>query len=1228
MRNIRERQIDWALKISGVLLICSFIALPYANAEEQKTVATDKNLEEQREILMMDNDKVFLGERKPGMTIEIEEVNLPVPVPKVNNNFPIPEAKIEGACFYKNNRPAYLIGAESALNQHPFLYKTLGFDIIQFTADYLNSTLIEKKEGNTVKLIWRYPKTIELFTKETVENGFLAYVQLVEEQRKYFSYPHLNDNFKDLFVTYGHFYLFRHDNPDAWKIRENAKKMVMSASSKYPVFAYELFNEVNFTDYGPKTLERFHQQMSLKYTAIDNANKVWGTNFKNFQEVQPPMKGGGGDSSFRVLGKTVSRMLWLDWLKFSEDNSADSFRKTYELIKKYDPEAYLTIQTHCQYFYDHGAHGVNPLLKSRAEDFYGDESGLTYFSQLEGYEDTGKINKMLQTLLWLDYLSGINPGKPQVSEETPLGGSYMDIKKLPHVADLHNSEWKFFSDNKEEGLSLGYHKPEYDDSAWGKIKVPDMWANQGHEKTRFAWYRYHFRIPKEFADRQIYLNGQELADSALIYLNGQEIFKTKSYGEQFGIDITKYLKPGENVLSISIKNDYFQANRYWGGIRGGISMGLVGGGERIPMNYGQMRSFFWERALHGEAGVFPSYFYTPEGSRHSVFDPQKINFSALKGIPQAKSEINSVGDLFLTKKPRTNAAIALVYPLEYMRYHIHKDATEMMSGPVIGDLSKWYGGLLFSGVPLAVVSNEHLAEKDFSGYRAVFMRGNDRIPEKLVAKIHKYVSGGGILVVDDTSLLKEDEFDKPLLFDELLGCRRTVSLKDTGNIDLSAFNMSNVSSVAKKRDASSGTVLELNGGKAMAFDDKKNLAVVLNSVGKGKVYVIGCELADDTVGKLLQTILQREGISPAIQLTGAKGLAYVEKHFIGEKGRYLLYFHNWGSGPNKAHVKLSGELMPGNYNISNLETGVIIAKNMPTLELQNKGFDVELQSQTPLALIVEEKNLVPVKISGLSDEQRKWLDYIDRPSPKNIPVGKRVLMDSAHLNQYSRIHLLPAAKLLEDNGYEVNVALGGLTGKAIKTYTDHIGLENLSDYGIFFLGGMRNIEVAEADKISAWVKDGGSVFICGNWYRGPHGWLNNSSLTTKLYSKFGAAIENTSFTDAASNFDDEPCYPVFLNIAESEITKTIGRIYTQGMAVLNLKDPEWQPLVKGNKTSNYPDKPAMAIRNFGKGKIVLCGDPAWLKPELMEKGDNRKLFMNLMNWLSGEDRGKNGSSAP
>ena len=253
----------------------------------------------------------------------------------------------------------------------------------------------------------------------------------------------------------------------------------------------------------------------------------------------------------------------------------------------------------------------------------------------------------------------------------------------------------------------------------------------------------------------------------------------------------------------------------------------------------------------------------------------------------------------------------------------------------------------------------------------------------------------------------------------------------------------------------------------------------------------------------------------------------------------------------------------------------------------------------------------------MSDEQRVWLDYIGRPSPKNVPTKKRVLIDSAHLNQYTRVHLLTAAKALEDQGYEVNVALGGMTKETIKTYTDHVQFEALDEYGVLFMGGTRSaIEKIEAEKIKKWVEEGGSLFACGNWYRGPHGWLNNYWPSQKLYSLFGARVENLAFTDDKECLGGVAHYPVFRNIASDVRTQGVESFCAQGMALLSLKDPAWKPLAMGNDSSSHPGRAGLAVREFGKGKVVLCGDAAWIKPTMIDKGDNRRLFMNLMRWLS------------
>ncbi len=1209
-RNIRSAHIRRFAMVLGIMLL-----RPLYGADS----ALERQREEERRILLVARDKVFAGTRKKGMTLVVDEVKLPVSMPATGKVFSIPKVEVRGGGMYKNGQPAYLLGAEAGMNIHPFLYKVLGMDWVQIGGPlYLNNTLrIEWKDPKTAHVFWRVPREADLAMRELAQHGLIIYAQPIMDQPKI--YKILYENFGDLFVTHGHYYNFRHDNPDAWRIAENFFKSIISVVGKYPVFAYELYNEVAFSDYGPGAITRFRLRMLKKYGNIRRANQVWKTAFKSFNAVTPPQMGGGGDATFTILGKKVSRMLWLDWLKFCEQNSGEAFARTADLFRRFQPEARLTIQTHCQFFYDYGAHGVNPEIKSRVEDIYGDESSLIYHIQMPGNENVEQIKSMLRRFLWLDYLANLLPDKPQVSEETYIGGAYASIGNLPVVVDLHNDRWRFKSDNDENGVKSGYQQPDFNDSEWARISVPDMWANQGYKKTRFGWYRFSFTVPPAYANMPLFLNGKSLADFATIYVNGHMLHKTRKWNEQFGVEITPYLLKGRNMLAISIRNDYFKAGRFWGGIRGKIAINPIAAGKCIPMQYGHVRSWLWQRALHGEAGVFPSYVYSPEGYHLSIFDPQKIAYTGLRGFPQAKAEIDSLGSIVLTRKPRWQSRVALIYPLETMRNHIHKNLAEKMQGPCLSDLATWYMGLLLNGITPAVPGNERLVKGGLGVFRAIFMQGNDRVSRAAFDRVKEYVEAGGVLVLGPSSLTRDDDFNEKLDTSALLGCIRGPLPENTADtIDLSHFKLGSVRDIACKRDQSHGCAIQPQTARILARDASGAPAVIVNRVGRGKVYLVGRILPDLVMMKLLRMICAENGISPRVQVTADNELPFLERHLVGDSNRYVLCLHDWGGGRQTVTVRIMRGLPAGRYLVRNAETraglGVFSADS-----LREKGLRVELQSMTPLVLVLEHDKVTPIKLHGISDQQRTWLDYIARPAPKGIPRNRRVLIDTAHLNQFTRITMLTACKALEDEGFEVSIALGDMTGKTVKTYTDRVRMESLADYGILFIGGMRRLQKIEAEHLGTWLKAGGRLFLCGNWPRGPHGWMNNWRIfkTLKLCGLGGGVVDKKSFSDAKSCLDRQPLYPVFTNIVSTPQTAGVGKFVSRGMPLLRLeKHAPWTVLIKGNATSSHPEAPVLAIRAINKGKVVLCGDGGWLKAGMFDKGDNRRLFLNLMKWLS------------
>ena len=79
--------------------------------------------------------------------------------------------------------------------------------------------------------------------------------------------------------------------------------------------------------------------------------------------------------------------------------------------------------------------------------------------------------------------------------------------------------WRF-----EIGDHPEYAKPEFDDSDWEKIRVPDTWEEQGFPGyDGFAWYRTSFKLSDKLKDRVIMLNLGYIDDVDQVFINGHYI---------------------------------------------------------------------------------------------------------------------------------------------------------------------------------------------------------------------------------------------------------------------------------------------------------------------------------------------------------------------------------------------------------------------------------------------------------------------------------------------------------------------------------------------------------------------------------------------------------------------------------------------------------------------------------------------------------------------------------
>lgn len=77
-------------------------------------------------------------------------------------------------------------------------------------------------------------------------------------------------------------------------------------------------------------------------------------------------------------------------------------------------------------------------------------------------------------------------------------------------------KWRF-----EIGDNPAYAEPEFDDSSWEPIEVPDMWENEGYPGyDGFAWYRIRFYLPNSLRDKWLYLQLGFIDDIDQAFVNG------------------------------------------------------------------------------------------------------------------------------------------------------------------------------------------------------------------------------------------------------------------------------------------------------------------------------------------------------------------------------------------------------------------------------------------------------------------------------------------------------------------------------------------------------------------------------------------------------------------------------------------------------------------------------------------------------------------------------------
>jgi len=144
-------------------------------------------------------------------------------------------------------------------------------------------------------------------------------------------------------------------------------------------------------------------------------------------------------------------------------------------------------------------------------------------------------------------------------------------------AVLFNDDWKFML-----GDAKNAHTVNFCDRTWKSVDLPHDWVisqpfNRGEQggwtpqnmQGFFAWegvcwYRKEF-ILKNIEGKSVYLYFGGAYRNSTVYINGKEAGKRASGYSSFEIDITSFVKEGENLAAVRLDNGCEAPDRWYSG---------------------------------------------------------------------------------------------------------------------------------------------------------------------------------------------------------------------------------------------------------------------------------------------------------------------------------------------------------------------------------------------------------------------------------------------------------------------------------------------------------------------------------------------------------------------------------------------------------------------------------------------------------------------------------------
>jgi beta-galactosidase len=153
----------------------------------------------------------------------------------------------------------------------------------------------------------------------------------------------------------------------------------------------------------------------------------------------------------------------------------------------------------------------------------------------------------------------------------------LDQGWLFHLGEVPSSAVKghgsSYYNGKADG-SWGAATADFDDSGWRRLELPHDWAveapfdpnenaSQGYRHRGIGWYRRHLQLPESDRGRHIELQFDAIATNSTVWINGIVVDRNWSGYNGRNLDITPYLRYGEDVNTIAVRVDADAMEGWW-----------------------------------------------------------------------------------------------------------------------------------------------------------------------------------------------------------------------------------------------------------------------------------------------------------------------------------------------------------------------------------------------------------------------------------------------------------------------------------------------------------------------------------------------------------------------------------------------------------------------------------------------------------------------------------------